>query len=227
VKTKGIKLVRIYITFSTLPVLLKACGKINKEIKVIITILAQLSIWDIVIKTAMVHTLTYFVIGASAFYFFNYSERHASTILRSFMRQSDDPLVRAGPLFQPLRGILFGFIFYLLRDVFFLENNGWLVIWATLVVIGIISTFAPAPGSIEGFIYTKLTPNKSGIGGMVEVLIQSFLLSVITYYWVNHSELVWLNWVLGIFFMISMALPILGLLANKKTASDKSLNRLR
>lgn len=83
---------------------------------------------------------------------------------------------------------------------------------------GIISTFAPVPGSIEGFIYTKLTPNKSGIGGMVEVLIQSFLLSVITYYWENHSELIWINWVLIIFFTISMALPILGLLANKKNS---------
>lgn len=143
------------------------------------------------------------------------------------MRQSDDPLVRAGPLFQPLRGILFGFIFYLLQDVFFLENDGWLVIWATLIVIGIISTFAPAPGSIEGFIYTKLTPDKNGIGGMVEVLTQSFLLSVITYYWVNHSELVWLNWVLGILFIISMFLPILGLLASKKATNNNSLNRLR
>jgi hypothetical protein len=137
------------------------------------------------------------------------------------MRQSDDLLVRAGPLFQPIRGILFGSIFYLLRDIFFLENNGWLVIWATLVVIGIFSTFAPAPGSIEGFIYTKLTPNKNGIGGMVEVLTQSFLLSVLTYYWVNHSELVWLNWILGIFFMISMFLPILGLFISKRAVNDR------
>lgn len=138
------------------------------------------------------------------------------------MRQTDDPLARAGPLFQPLRGLLFGFIFYLLRDVFFLENNGWLVMWTNLVVVGIISTFAPAPGSIEGFVYTKLTPKKSGIGGMVEVLVQSFLLSTITYYWVTNFELLWLNRVLEILFIISIALPILGLFASKKATTDKS-----
>ncbi|AKB82808.1 hypothetical protein MSBR3_2230 [Methanosarcina barkeri 3] len=143
------------------------------------------------------------------------------------MRQSDDPLVRAGPLFQPIRGILFGFIFYLLRDVFFLENNGWLVMWATLVVIGIVSTFAPAPGSIEGFIYTKLTPSKSGIGGMIEVLTQSFLLSALSYYWVKHPELSWLNWALGTLFLISMALPVLGFLASKKTGNNISRKRLQ
>ncbi len=32
--------------------------------------------------------------------------------------------------------------------------------WTNLVVVGIISTFAPAPGSIEVFVYTKLTPKK-------------------------------------------------------------------
>ncbi len=182
---------------------------------------------DIVTKASMVHTFTYFIVGAGAFYFFKYSERHASPVLRSFMRQSDDPLVRAGPLFQPIRGILFGFIFYLLRDVFFLENNGWLVMWATLVVIGIVSTFAPAPGSIEGFIYTKLTPSKSGIGGMIEVLTQSFLLSTLSYYWVKHPELSWLNWAFGTLFLISMALPILGFLASKKTGNDISRKRLQ
>ena len=94
--------------------------------------------------------------------------------------------------------------------------------WTNLVVVGIISTFAPAPGSIEVFVYTKLTPKKSGIGGMVEVLVQSFLLSTITYYWVTNFELLWLNWVLGILFIISIALPILDLFASKKATTDKS-----
>ena len=177
-------------------------------------VMPQLTIWEIIIKTAMVHTFTYFAVGACAFFLFDYSARHASPVLSSFMRQSDDPLVRAGPLFQPLRGILFGFIFYLHRDVFFLRSNGWLVMWATLVVIGILSTFAPAPGSIEGFIYTKLKPSKSGLVGMLEVLTQSLLLSVITYYWVNHPELAWLSWVFGILFAVALILPAIGLLTH-------------
>jgi hypothetical protein len=172
-------------------------------------VLPHLTFCEIVIKTATVHTFTYFAVGACAFFLFDYSARHASPVLSSFMRQSDDPLVRAGPLFQPLRGVLFGFIFYLLQDVFFLRSNGWLVMWATLVVIGILSTFAPAPGSIEGFIYTKLKPTKSGLVGIVEVLTQSLLLSVITYYWINHPELAWLSWVFGISFAVAMILPVI------------------
>jgi hypothetical protein len=101
-------------------------------------------------KTAMVHTFTYFAAEACAFFFFDYSARHASPVLSSFMRQSDDPPVRAGTLFQPLSGILFGFFFYLLQDIFFLRSNGWLVMRAILVVIGILSIFAPRRGSIEG-----------------------------------------------------------------------------
>ena len=52
-------------------------------------------------------------------------------------------------------------------------------------------------------------------GGLVEVLSQSFLLSVLIYYWVNHPEKRWLNWVLGILFLIALILPALGLLARQ------------
>jgi hypothetical protein len=174
----------------------------------------QLTLWGIAAKTAVVHTLTYFAVGLIAFSLFNYSASFADPALSSFMRQTDDPLVQAGVLFQPIRGILFGLVFYLLRNVLFRQKNGWLIMWITLVVIGIISTFGPAPGSIEGLIYTRLS--FIGLwGGLVEVLSQSFLLSVITYYWVNHPEKRWLTWAFGILFIIALTLPALGLLARQ------------
>jgi len=174
----------------------------------------QLTLWGIIAKTAVVHTLTYFAVGLIAFSLFNYSARFADPALSSLMRQTDDPLVQAGVLFQPIRGVLFGLVFYLLRDVLFRQKNGWLITWITLVVIGIISTFGTAPGSIEGLIYTRLA--FMGLwGGLVEVLSQSFLLSVLIYYWVNHPEKRWLNWVLGILFLIALILPALGLLARQ------------
>jgi hypothetical protein len=174
----------------------------------------QLTLWGIIAKTAVVHTLTYFAIGLIAFSLFNYTARFADPALSSLMRRTDDPLVQAGILFQPIRGVLFGLVFYLLRDVLFRQKNGWLIMWITLVVIGIISTFGTAPGSIEGLIYTKVSFN-SLWGGGVEVLLQSFLLSVLIYYWVKHPEKRWLNWVLGILFLIALILPALGLLARQ------------
>ena len=173
----------------------------------------QLTLWGIAARTVVVHTITYFVVGLTAFKLFHYSTQFADPALSSLMRQTDDPLVQAGVLFQPIRGILFGLVFYLLRDVLFQQSNGWLIMWITLVVIGIISTFGPTPGSIEGLIYTRLSI-KGLWGGMVEVLAQSLLLSTITYYWVNHPEKTCLNWTLGILFIIALALPALGLLAH-------------
>jgi hypothetical protein len=169
---------------------------------------------SIALKTTIVHTVTYFVVGLIAFSLFDYSAEFADPALSFLMRPTDDPLVQAGVLFQPIRGLLFGLVFYLLRDVLFRQKNGWLTTWITLVVIGIYSTFGTAPGSIEGLIYTKVSFS-SLWGGGFEVLSQSLLLSVLSYYWVNHPEKKWLNWLFGILFFIALILPALGLLARQ------------
>lgn len=169
-------------------------------------------LWPIVYKTMIIHTLTYFIVGLIAFKLFNYTAV-LSDASRNF-RPVTHPLVRAGILFQPIRGFLFGIVFYLLRSVLFLQADGWLIIWVMLIVVGIISTFAPAPASIEGFIYTQVH-RESGFLGLLEILLQSVLLSLITYYWVNHPEYSWLNWTLFVLFAITLILTALGLLASK------------
>ncbi len=172
----------------------------------------QLTLWGIAARTAAVHTVTYFAVGLLAFNVFDYSAQLADPTMVTFMRQADDPLVQAGVLFQPIRGVLFGFVFYLLREVLFGRKNGWLIIWISLIVIGVIATFGTSPGSIEGFIYTRVFCAGSW-GGMIEVLSQSFLLSSITYYLVNHPEKKWLNWLIGGLLLIVLILPVLGLLS--------------
>jgi hypothetical protein len=72
----------------------------------------------------------------------------------SGMRQMNDPLVMAGPLFQPLRGLVFATVFYPLRERLFCRRDGWLVMSWILIGVGILSTFSAATGSIEGMIYT-------------------------------------------------------------------------
>jgi len=159
----------------------------------------------------VVHTVTYFIVGILAYTLFDYASLFAEPGYSGFMRPTDDPLVTAGPLFQPIRGLLFGVVFYLLQDVLFWKSRGWLLTWVTLVFVGIFSTFAAAPGSIEGMIYTTF-PVTRQLGGLVEVLVQSLLLSVILFYWVNHPEKRWLSWVLGVLFVIGILLPALGLI---------------
>jgi hypothetical protein len=80
--------------------------------------------------------------------------------------------------------------------------------------VGIIGTFGPTPGSMEGMIYT-IFPFWVHLKGLPEVLLQSLFLSLIVFYWVNNPEKKWLSWVMGIAFTILMALPILGLLAGQ------------
>jgi hypothetical protein len=167
--------------------------------------------WGITLKTIITHTITYFLMGFLSFIIFDYSTQYAETSLNLLMRQTTEPIVMAGPLFQPIRGFLFGIAFYLLREVFFDKRLGWLIMWVVLIIFGILSPFGPSPGSIEGMIFTVL-PLSSHMTGQLEVYLQSLLLSVITYYWVNHPEKKWLNWVLGMAFFLTLLFPTLGLL---------------
>ena len=165
----------------------------------------------IALKTIIVHTVTYFVMGLIASTLLNYGAWYAETSLRSLMRQTSEPLVMAGPLFQPIRGFLFAVAFYLLRDVLFGKKNGWLVMWITLVIVGILSPFGASPGSIEGMIYTIL-PFDYHLKGWPEVMLQALFLSLLLCYWVNHPGKKWLSWLLGILFGVVVLLPTLGLL---------------
>jgi hypothetical protein len=128
------------------------------------------------------------------------------------MRPTSDPLVAAGPAIQVLRGILFGVVFYVLRDTAFARPRGWLNLWLVLVIVGVLSPFGAAPSSIEGVIYTFL-PLWLHIAGLPEVVLQAGLLAFLTYYWVKHPEKRWLGWLMCILFALMLVLATLGVLA--------------
>jgi hypothetical protein len=165
------------------------------------------------VKTIVVHTITYALMGMLAFTLLGYEEAFARPWMACWMRQTDEPVVMAGPLFQPLRGLIFALAFYPLRDVLFGKKKGWLVLWWLLVSLGILSTFGPAPGSIEGMVYTVIPLSQQFVGWR-EVVPQALLLSVILFYWVNHPEKRWVNWLMGAIFVLMLLLPALGLLVS-------------
>ena len=173
----------------------------------------QITLFGLTLKTIVSHTITYFLVGVLAFTLFDYASQFAQSEVRTWMRQTDDPIVALGPALQPIRGIIFALAFYPLREVLFRRKYGWLITWWLLIALGILSTFGPTPGSVEGLIY--LTPYSNGFfsaGGMLEILIQSFLFSTLLYYWVNHPEKRWLNWLLGILFVLAILLSLMGYL---------------
>src|SRR5687768_1752728 len=160
----------------------------------------RLSLSILTLKTVVVHTITYFVAGFLAYTLGGYEKTFSQPPLSYLMRPTSDPWVMAGPLFQPVRGVVFGLAFYPLRNVLFARPRGWLTLWWLLLALGVLSTFGPAPGSVEGLIYTIIPPLDQ-ILGLWEVLLQSLLLSGILFYWVNHPEKRWLNWTLGAVFL--------------------------
>ena len=166
----------------------------------------------VVLKTAIVHTVTYSLTGLLAFALLDYAAKYADPVIGALMRQTSDPLVAAGPIFQVVRGILFGIVVFLLRDIVLVRKHGWLVLWAILVLVGILSPFGPSPGSIEGMIYTVL-PTWFHFIGLPEVLIQSLLLSFLSVYWINHPQQKVLNWAFGIALVVVLVFGTLGILA--------------
>ena len=169
------------------------------------------TVFEVIVKTIVTHTVTYFILGLLASTFIDYTRFFADSSLNLMMRQTNNPWVMAGPLFQPIRGMLFGCIFYFLREPFFGKKNGWFLMWIVLVVIGIIGTFGPTPGSLEGMLYTVF-PLWVHLRGLPEGLLQSLSLSLILFYWVNNPQKRWLNWIMGIAFLVLMSFPIIGLL---------------
>lgn len=172
----------------------------------------QASFNSIVWKTTLVHTVTYFLVGLVSFLFLDYTAKYADEVVSGFMRQTNDPLVAAGPGFQIVRGLLFGIVFYALRDVVFTQKRGWLTLWLVLVIVGILSPFGAAPSSIEGMLYTVL-PAWFHIAGFPEVFLQSGLLAFITHYWVNHPEKKWLGWIFGMIVVLVLLMSLAGALA--------------
>ncbi len=164
-------------------------------------------------KTAVCHTLTYFVMGALAFHFLHYAELIARPC--SGMRQMNDPLVMGGIFFQPLRGLLFASVFYPFRERLFAHARGWLLMGWTLIALGILGTFAAPPGSMEGLIYTT-TPVLWQMRGYLEIVPQALLLSALLCYWVNHPGKKWLTWVLTAPFCLLLAFMVFAMVVAKR-----------
>jgi hypothetical protein len=159
-------------------------------------------------RTIVCHTITYMFMGALAAYFFHYAEMMRNPA--SGMRPMSSPLVMAGPLWQPIRGIVFASVIFPLRAAFFGKKNGWLLLSWMLVALGILCTFAPAAGSFEGFVFTTV-PILMQLRGWCEVVPQAILLSALLCYWVNHPQKKWFGCLLSILFVLTLALVTLGL----------------
>lgn len=136
------------------------------------------------------HLVTYTVAGILAYTLFHYATTFNSGDLSSFMKPASSKWVTLGPAFQLVRGLIFAVALYPFRRVFLEGRRGWLKLWGLLLGIGILSTYGPAPGSVEGIVYTKLPP-LSQILGLREVVAQSLAFSLLLVAWYHRPHRAW------------------------------------
>ena len=105
----------------------------------------RLTLSSLTVKTVVVHTITYMIAGLLALTLGGYEKTFSEPPLSYLMRPTTDRLVMAGPLFQPIRGLIFALALYPLRSVLFAEKRGWLTLWWLLFALGVLSTFGPRP----------------------------------------------------------------------------------
>ena len=141
--------------------------------------------WGFLGRFTLVHVLTYFAFGIVFSTLMRYQEHFASPPMDSFMRSFESPWLRAGVLFQFIRGPVLALPLYPFRKVILESRWGWLKLWALLWVLTSIG--AVSLGVIEGFIYTKL-PLKFHFIGLPEVTLQMLVFSWVFATWQKHAD---------------------------------------
>jgi hypothetical protein len=117
---------------------------------------------------------------------FDYGEVFKREIIRDYMLPMDEHNILFGPFLQPIRGLIFAIGLWPLRGLLIERKRGWLILWGLLVTIGILSTPAASPGSIEGMLYSKL-PMWYHLMGYPEILLQTLVFSIWLVWWERQS----------------------------------------
>lgn len=126
------------------------------------------------LRVIIAHTLTYFIIGMIMSNVFDYREVFKREIIRDYMLPMDQHNILGGPYMQPLRGLIFAIGLWPLRSFLVEKKRGWLILWGLIVTIGILSTPAASPSSIEGMLYTKI-PMWYHLMGLPEIMLQTLV----------------------------------------------------
>jgi hypothetical protein len=156
------------------------------------------------------HVVTYMLAGLLASNLLDYASRWQDPMF-VFMRPLDSPFVALGPAVQVIRGLVLGIVLYPFRSVFLGGDRGAIRLAMLLIGVGILSTYGPAPGSIEGFVYTRLSPGMH-LFGMPEVIVQASAFSVLVVAWHARPHRAWAI-VFGILTGLTFSMSLAGFLA--------------
>lgn len=137
-------------------------------------------------RTTAVHVVTYFLVGLVASNLLDYRWAFEQPVIRDYMVPFGSTAVFLGPVLQVVRGLIFGLVLLPFRHVI-ATRLGWLWLWALVVGIGILSTPAAAPSSVEGLVYTRL-PLWYHAFGLPEMLLQTFIFCVLVWAYTRYPR---------------------------------------
>src|SRR5512146_1644086 len=108
------------------------------------------------LRIMVAHTLTYFIFGIVMSNLFHYGTLFTLPVIRDYMLPINQHSVLIGPFLQPVRGLIMAVGLWPIRGLLLEKKWGWLTLWGLFLTLGILSTPAASPGSIEGMLYTRL-----------------------------------------------------------------------
>ncbi len=138
------------------------------------------------LRVIVAHTLTYFVAGLVASNVFHYGAIFDLPVIRDYMLPIAQHNLPIGPFLQPVRGLIFAIGLWPIRGLLLETKRGWLILWGLLVTVGILSTPAASPGSVEGVLYTRL-PLWYHLMGLPEILLQTLVFSIWLVWWERQA----------------------------------------
>jgi len=143
--------------------------------------------FEFTLRVIVVHMATYFIFGIIMSNVFDYREIFKREIIRDYMIPFDQHNIVYGPFLQPIRGLIFAIGLWPIRSLLIEKKRGWFILWGLLVTIGILSTPAAAPSSLEGIVYSKI-PMWYHLMGLPEITLQTLLFSIWLVWWERQTE---------------------------------------
>jgi hypothetical protein len=131
------------------------------------------------------HVITYLLVGTVAAILLDYERLFEEPVIRDYMVAFGSTSLFLGPLLQLVRGVVIAIVMLPFRSALASARNGWLHLWLLLIGVGIVSTSAAAPSSLEGVVYTRLPLWYHAIG-LPEMLIQTLIFSSLVHAHLRH-----------------------------------------
>lgn len=140
-----------------------------------------------VFRFTLLHVLTYLFFGILFMFISDYfAFFHQHDLLKDIMLPPTALKVRLAPLVQIVRGLLLALAFYPFRSIL-RTRLGWLKLFFLLFVFSGIGAVITGPGSIEGWLYTRIGFINPLIG-LPEIILQMLTFSYFLYRWEKQSE---------------------------------------